>query len=51
VTIQDTVVSAWYWRLPTSGNPGYEQRLESSRRGDAAEFVPAGRLIPDWPGK
>jgi hypothetical protein len=48
--LQD-LLRLWRLRAAAYANPGYDQRLESSRRGDAAEFVPAGRLIRGWPGK
>jgi hypothetical protein len=47
--LQD-LLRLWRLRATAYASPGYGQRLESSRRGDAAEFVPAGELIPGWPG-
>jgi len=48
--LQD-LLHLWRLRATAYASPGYGQRLESSRRADAAEFVPAGELIPGWPGK
>jgi hypothetical protein len=48
--LQD-LLRLWRLRATAYASPGYDQRLESSRRGDAAEFIPAGQLIPGWPGK
>jgi len=31
-------------------SPGYEQRLAAARDGRAADFAPAGQVIPGWPG-
>lgn len=40
----------WRLRAVAYSRPGYAGRLAAAPEGHAADVVPAGRLIPSWPG-
>ena len=40
----------WRLRAIAYSSPGYAGRLTAAPQGNAADVIPAGGLIPGWPG-
>lgn len=44
------MLRVWRLRAIAYSSPGYAGRLAAAPQGNSADVIPAGRLIPGWPG-